>query len=125
MSEPSEAGKPGEPGETYSEAEIGAAVASLNGPDALRQAELLVARAAPQLQLILAQALESGGWFGESHEAEVRRVSEIDDDDERATALRTMLAEESRMAMMVGVAVGWAMAQRLDEIKANEETEST
>ena len=35
------------------------------------------------------------------------------DDAERAAALRTLLAEETRMGMLIGVAVGWALAQEL------------
>ena len=71
------------------------------------------AAAAPQLQRILAAALEEGGWFGESHEARSARRPPRRDDDERLTAVRTLLAEEARMGMMVGVAVGWALAEEL------------
>ena len=35
------------------------------------------------------------------------------DEEERLTAVRTLLAEEARMGMMVGVAVGWALAEEL------------
>ena len=35
--------------------------------------------------------------------------------DERLTAVRTLLAEEARMGMMVGVAVGWALAEELHQ----------
>lgn len=98
----------------HSEAELDAAIAALERPEALREAETLVASAAPKLQRILAQALESGGWFAESHETQLRRVLEIADPGERETALRTLLAEETRLAMMVGVAVGWALARELE-----------
>ena len=40
------------------------------------------------------------------------------DEEERLTAVRTLLAEEARMGMMVGVAVGWALA---DELAKSEE----
>ncbi len=79
-----------------------------------------MAAAAPQLQTVLAQALEAGGWFGEAHEAEVRKASVIDDPERRVVALRTLLAEEARMGMMVGVAVGWALAEELK--RDNEES---
>jgi hypothetical protein len=62
---------------------------------------------------VLAQALEAGGWFGEEHETELRRAAGIDDPEERLTAVRTLLAEEARIGMMVGVAVGWALADEL------------
>lgn len=99
---------------TYSEAELDAAIEALEAPDRFREAESVVAQAAPKLQRILAQALESGGWFAESHEAELRKALEIADDAERETALRTLLAEETRVGMMVGVAVGWALAGELE-----------
>jgi hypothetical protein len=70
---------------------------------------------APRLQRILAEALGAGGWFGESHEAEVLKAATAPDEEARLTAVRTMLAEEARMGMMVGVAVGWALAERLEE----------
>jgi hypothetical protein len=101
-----------EPG--YSEAELDAAVEALADPERFREAETVVAQAAPKLQRILAQALESGGWFVESHEGEVRKALALPDDAEREAAVRTLLAEEARMGMMVGVAVGWALASELD-----------
>jgi hypothetical protein len=100
--------------QSYSEAELDAAVEALAERDRFREAESVVAQAAPQLQRILAQALESGGWFAESHEGEIRKALEHDGEAERETAIRTLLAEEARMGMMVGVAVGWALARELE-----------
>ena len=97
----------------YSEAEIEAAIDALNDPERLRAAESLVASAAPQLQRILAQALEAGGWFSETHEGELRKALAHETEAERATALRTLFAEETRIGMMVGVAVGWALREEL------------
>jgi hypothetical protein len=102
-----------------SDRELEAAVEALGQSDRLREAEGLVARAAPQLQRILAQALESGGWFAESHEDELRKALELSE-PERTMALRTLLAEETRMGMMVGVAVGWALAGELEAIPPNQ-----
>ena len=99
---------------SYADEQLHAAIAALNDSDRLREAESLVARAAPELQHVLAQALEAGGWFGESHEAELRKALAIEDDQECAAALRVLLAEETRMGMMVGVAVGWALARELE-----------
>ena len=73
-----------------------------------------MARVAPQLQRVLNAALHEGGWFGEAHESQVRRVAGAADEAERATALRTLLAEETRMGMLVGVAVGWELARELE-----------
>lgn len=98
----------------YSDAELDAAVEALEDADRFRDAESVVAQAAPKLHRILAQALESGGWFAESHEAELGKALEIVDPAERETALRTLLAEETRVGMMVGVAVGWALARELE-----------
>jgi hypothetical protein len=80
-----------------------------------REMERQVARAAPRLQKILAEALGAGGWFGESHDAEVLKAATTPEDEARVTAVRTLLAEEARMGMMVGVAVGWALADQLEE----------
>lgn len=98
--------------EAISDAELDAAVAALTEEGALRDAEALVLRAAPQLQLILARALESGGWFAQSSAEELRRTLALDEPD-RTANLRTLLADETRTGMMVGVAVGWALAERL------------
>ena len=100
--------------EGYSDARLEAAVAALATPGRFEEAEALITRMAPQLQRILAQALDSGGWFAESHDSELARALALDDPEERATAIRTLLAEEARMGMMVGVAVGWALARELE-----------
>jgi len=97
----------------YSDAELEAAIEALTERDRFRAAEGLVARAAPQLGRILAHALEQGGWFAEGHETELARATAIEDDAERTTALRTLLGEEARMGMLVGVAVGWALSEEL------------
>jgi hypothetical protein len=104
----------------YSEEELDAAVAALADAERFRDAERIVALAAPQLQRVLASALASGGWFGESHEAELLKATTTPDEDERLTAVRTLLAEETRMGMMVGVAVGWALHEQLS---SHDETE--
>jgi hypothetical protein len=99
----------------YSDEQIDAAIEAISDPETFREAERQVARAAPNLQKILAEALGTGGWFGESHDAEVLKAATNPDDEERLTAVRTLLAEETRVGMMVGVAVGWALAERLSE----------
>ena len=98
----------------YSDAELDAAVEALTDRERFRAAESRVARIAPQLQRILGQALDEGGWFGEPHEAEVLRAATTPSDDERIAAVRTLLAEETRIGMMVGVAVGWELARQLE-----------
>ena len=97
------------------DAELEAAVERLSDPERFRTAESRVARVAPQLQRILNQALNEGGWFGEAHDAQVLKAATTPDADERIVAVRTLLAEETRMGMLVGVAVGWELALELDQ----------
>jgi hypothetical protein len=103
------------------EERLDAAIEALSDRDRLREAESVVTAAAPKLQRILAEALTEGGWFGEAHEAEVRKAAEASSDSERVTAIRTLLAEEARMGMMVGVAVGWALAGELSNTQQEED----
>jgi len=93
-----------------------AALAALGDRERFRLAEARVTRIAPQLQRILAQALEEGGWFDEAHEAQLLKAAAAEDADGRLAALRTLLAEETRIGMLVGVAVGWELARELDGV---------
>ena len=99
--------------EAYSQEELDAAIERLTDAGRFGEAEEIVSRAAPRLQMVLASALEAGGWFGESHDAETLKAATAPDPDERISAVRTLLAEEARMGMMVGVAVGWALHEEL------------
>ena len=101
----------------YSDAELDAAIAALEDPERFREAEAMVGRAAPRLARVLAQALESGGWFAESHDDAAATAAATADDAERLSAVRTLLAEEARMGMLVGVAVGWALHGELTKDK--------
>ncbi len=102
------------PERRFTDEEVDAAVEALGEPERFREAETRVARIAPQLQQILAQALGEGGWFGEAHDSEVRKAAALTDEGERATRMRTLLAEEARIGMLVGVAVGWELARELE-----------
>ena len=99
---------------TFDDEELDRALEALTAPERFREAEERVARIAPQLQRILNEALHAGGWFGEAHESQVRRVTNAADEAEGLAALRTLLAEETRMGMLVGVAVGWELARELE-----------
>lgn len=90
-----------------------AAIERLIDPERFSEAERVVAQAAPQLQKVLVAALAEGGWFSEPHEAETLKAATIPDPEERLAAVRALLAEEARMGMMVGVAVGWALKEEL------------
>ena len=73
-----------------------------------------MARSAPALQRVLAAALDEGGWFDTAHDQAVRRRPAHDDFSERIRAVQTMVAEETRLGMLVGVAVGFELARELD-----------
>lgn len=115
-------------GEGFGEAELEAAIERLSEAGRFGEAERVVARAAPSLQRVLAAALAEGGWFGESHAAETLKAATDPDPDRRLAALRTLLAEEARMGMMVGVAVGWALHAELSAVElpgSREEDQTT
>jgi hypothetical protein len=99
--------------EAHSDAEIDAAIEALSDPARLDEAQRLVAAKAPQLQRILDQALHDADWFDAAHQAEVLKAAGRPDPDERVTAVRTLIAEETRMSMLVGVAVGYELAHML------------
>jgi len=107
--------------EAYSEEEVAKALESIAEGGGLGEAERHVASLAPRLQTILADALGAGGWFDESHESGVLRAATVPDEEERLVAVRTMLAEEARMGMLIGATVGWALADRLRESRSTDE----
>ncbi len=97
----------------YTDAELEAAIAAIAEPERLREAQDLVARQAPALTRVLATALDEGGWFDLGHNQALREATAHDDAEERMRAVRTMLAEETRLGMLVGVAVGFELAREL------------
>jgi hypothetical protein len=103
------------------EQRLEAAIERLAEAGRFDEAETIVARAAPQLQRVLMAALAEGGWFGEPHEAESLRAATIPDPDERLATVRSLLAEEARMGMMVGVAVGWALREEMTDVNSEGE----
>jgi hypothetical protein len=105
------------PDRAYTDADIDAAIAAITQPDRLREAQELVTRAAPSLQRVLASALAEGGWFDLAHDQAVREATEDEDPGERMRAVRTLLAEETRLGMLVGVAVGFELARELETNK--------
>jgi anti-sigma factor RsiW len=97
----------------YSTERLEAAIEALSEDGRLREAEAIVASSAPALQRLLAGALAAGGWFDEAHGGQVERAAGVEPLEERLTAIGTLIAEETRMAMMVGVAVGWTLHDEL------------
>jgi hypothetical protein len=97
----------------FTDEQLKTAIEALLEPERFRAAEVRVAAAAPQLQQVLATALAEGGWFEGAQAGQLAKLASIEDPEERLTELRTMLAEETRLGMMVGVAVGWELASEL------------
>jgi len=98
----------------YTDAELDAAVTAVTAPGRLKEAQDVVTRTAPALQRLLGTALEEGGWFGAGHDQAVREAAGRDDPSDRVREVRTLVAEETRLGMLVGVAVGFELAKELD-----------
>ena len=107
------------PRREYTDAEVDAAVQVLSEPERLAQAQRVVEASAPMLQRILNQALEEENWFDAAHQQQVLEAAGKVDIEERLQAVRLLLAEETRVAMLIGVAVGFELAHELID---NEET---
>ena len=102
------------PTRRFTAEEVDAALAALStDPDRFAHSQEIVTHAAPNLQRILDDALHAGGWFGEAHAGQVARAAGVEDPAERTTAVRALVAEETRLGMLVGVAVGLELAQAL------------
>jgi hypothetical protein len=108
---------------SFTDADIEAAIAALNEPGRLGAAESLVTRAAPSLQKVLGSALHEGGWFDTAHEAAVQEAIAAEDPHDRLVAVRTLFAEETRLTMLVGVAVGFELARELGYAPAAADSE--
>jgi hypothetical protein len=84
----------------------------------LAHAQEVVMHALPNLQRILAEALEEGGWFGSAHDAEISRACAEEDERGREEAVRTLVAEQTRLGMFVGATVGFELARELERGRA-------
>ena len=102
------------PERRYSAEEVDAAVAALADGERFAHAQEIVTHAAPGLQRILGEALQAGGFFEPAHEGETDRVARLEPTEERRAAIAVLMAEESRGAMLVGVAVGLELAAALE-----------
>jgi hypothetical protein len=99
--------------ERYTAEQVDAAVEALGDPQRFAHAQEIVTHAAPGLQRVLNAALHEGGWFGGAHEGQVRQAAGAADPAEREQAIRLLLAEETRLGMLVGAAVGLELAREL------------
>jgi hypothetical protein len=111
------------PERAYTDAELDAAIAELNDPSRLRDAQDVVMRAAPSLQRVLASAIAEGGWFDAAHEQAVREAAAETEGEPRLRAVKTLLAEETRLGMLVGVAVGFELSRALMSIDPEHQQE--
>lgn len=93
------------------------AIKELSEPGRFSEAENRVAQLAPRLQQVLNDILQAGGWFDDAREGEILKAATTPDEAERISVMRVMLAEETRIGMLVGVAVGWELAESLRRIR--------
>lgn len=100
-------------GERFSADEVDAAVRALGDPERFAHAQEIVTHAAPGLQRVLSEVLAEGGWFGSAHRAQVRQAAGQDDATGREHAVHVLVEEETRLGMLVGVAVGLELAAEL------------
>ena len=113
------------PDRAYTDADLDAAIAAITDPARLQDAQDMVMRLAPSLQRVLASALEDGGWFGGGHDQAIREAVVQDDPHARARVVQSLLAEETRLGMLVGVAVGFELARELGREPPGPTTEET
>lgn len=105
----------------YSAEQVDAAVRALAvESERFAHAQEIVTHAAPGLQQILGEALHAGGFFDAAHDAQVARVAAIEPAERRVTGVRTLVAEEARMGMLVGVAVGLGLGEELRRRSGDE-----
>jgi hypothetical protein len=97
----------------YSDADVEAAIEALSDPARLEEAQRMVGANAPGIQRILNEALHAADWFGSAHQAAVLEAAGKPDIDDRLTAVRTLVAEETSVSMLIGVAVGYELAHEL------------
>ena len=105
----------------YTADEVDRAVETLGDPERFAHAQEIVTHAAPGLQRVLDEALAAGGWFDEAHEAAVSRAVLTEDPGERLMAVRALLADETRLGMLVGTAVGLELAHELMRQRQTED----
>ncbi len=98
---------------SFSDADIDAAISALSEPGRLDAAQQVVSRAAPSLERVLGSALHEGGWFDTAHDQSVSEAVNTGDAHDRLVAVKTLFAEETRLTMLVGVAVGFELAREL------------
>ncbi len=64
---------------------------------------------------MLDAALSEGGWFDQAHQQAVHEATGAEDPGQRVQAVHTLLVEETHLAMLVGVTVGFELARELGD----------
>jgi hypothetical protein len=100
--------------ENFNQADLEAVVAELGDAAGLDAVEKRLESVAPQLQKLLDGALSAGGWFDDAHESMVLKTATQPDADQRIAEVRNFVLEQTRLGMLVGVAVGWELAERME-----------
>ena len=100
--------------EFVTQAELEAALEALREPGRFDTAERLVAQAAPGLQRILLEALASGGWGAEDDAREIDKALAAAEPSAARNSLVALLGEQTRIAMLVGVAIGIELSAELN-----------
>lgn len=99
---------------SYDAAQIESVIAEMSEESGFDAVEDRLAEIAPQLTALLDDALRAGGWFDDAHESIVLKTATNPDADARIAELRNFVLEQTRLGMLVGVAVGWELAERLE-----------
>ena len=110
---------------SYTAEEVDAAVEALADPERYGHAQEIVTHAAPGLQRVLGAALRAGGWFDEAHGTQLARVADTADPAQRLEAIQALVEEETRLSMLVGVAVGLELARELYEDRDDDPEEKS
>ncbi len=105
------------PDPEFTAEQVDAAVEILSDPGRLKHAQEVVTHAAPGLQRVLNEALAAGGWFDEAHEGQVAGAALEIEEHARLARVRSLLADETRLGMLVGVAIGFELAHELQSNK--------
>lgn len=101
--------------------ELEAVLQELAEPQGFDGIEERMATIAPQLQSLLDGALSAGGWFDDAHESMVLKTATQPDADQRIAEVRNFVLEQTRLGMLVGVAVGWELAERLEARRSDDQ----
>jgi hypothetical protein len=101
-----------QPDREHTAEEVDRALEALSEPDRLRHAQEVITHAAPALQQVLDEALREGGYL-DAAAATIKTAVGTPDPDERLQLVWTLMAEETRLGMLIGASVGFELAREL------------